>query len=210
MKFKHIIWDYDGTLFDSYPVMAAAFSHALEEYGFAEPADIIMAFMKVSMGHAIRHYTEKYKLNNNFLERFKALNINAEHENTKSFDGVAELCHAVCESGGENYLFTHRGESAFYYIEKYGLTGCFTEFICSKQNFPRKPSPDAILYLLEKYKLSSDAALMVGDRDLDILSAKNAGIYACYFANGSEPSGIADFNINYFSELYKILGIKES
>jgi phosphoglycolate phosphatase-like HAD superfamily hydrolase len=46
---------------------------------------------------------------------------------------------------------------------------------------------------------------MIGDRDLDILAAKNAGIHACYFTDSSEKSNIADFTINSFQQLYSII-----
>ena len=207
MKFKHIIWDYDGTLFDSYPIMANSFNDALKERGIVEPISTIISYMRVSMGDAGKHYEEKYQIDDAFWERFAILNKKSEIENTKPFDGIVELCNTICEYGGKNYLLTHRGESAIYFMEKYGLLANFTELITSKKNFPRKPSPDAILYLMNKYEFLHDESIIIGDRDLDILSGKNAGIHTCYFTNQSEKSDIAEFNINHFSELYKILDI---
>ena len=37
MRYRHIIWDFDGTLFDTYPVMARAFTETMNEAGY--PAD---------------------------------------------------------------------------------------------------------------------------------------------------------------------------
>ena len=207
MRFKHLIWDYDGTLFDSYPIMANAFEDTLKEYGIIEPANAIMSFLKVSMGDTEKHYGEKYQLDDAFWERFAVLKKNAEMENTKPFDGVIELCNAVCEHGGKNYLLTHRGESAIYFMGKYRLLTKFTELITSEQNFPRKPSPEAILYLMNKYEFSRDDAIIIGDRDIDILSGNNAGIHTCYFTNQDDKSNIGEFNINCFSALYKILDV---
>jgi FMN phosphatase YigB (HAD superfamily) len=42
-----------------------------------------------------------------------------------------------------------------------------------------------------KYRFLPDDAIMVGDRDIDILSAQNAKVHSCYFTNGSEPSKVA-------------------
>lgn len=42
-------------------------------------------------------------------------------------------------------------------------------------------------------------------RKLDILSAKNAGIDACYFHDGSEKSKFDDYTINNFEQLYSML-----
>ena len=35
MRYKHIIWDFDGTLLDSYPAMVRAFVAAAADYGIA-------------------------------------------------------------------------------------------------------------------------------------------------------------------------------
>lgn len=49
--YKHIIWDFDGTLFDSYPVMVKAALTVLEEQGIYESYDKIMSLMKISFTH---------------------------------------------------------------------------------------------------------------------------------------------------------------
>lgn len=71
-------------------------------------------------------------------------------------------------------------------MEIYGLYGYFSDFITSQQGFERKPSPDAINYLINKYDMIHSETIMIGDRDLDLLAAKNAGISACYFTDENE------------------------
>lgn len=207
MKYKHIIWDFDGTLFDTYPAMAEAFSRMLSEYGINEPAKAIKSYMKISAGYAKRHYKKLYSLEDGFFERYAILQRKYEIENAKPFDGVVELCHNICKCGGRNYLFTHRGESAQYFIDKFELTEYFTELVTSKYNFPRKPSPEAIQYLISKYGISQKEALMIGDRDLDILSAKNAGIRSCYIMDGEKPLETADVNVDCTTDLFRVLEI---
>jgi len=209
MKFKHIIWDYDGTLFDTYPIMSSVYNDVLKERGITESTANILSYMKVSMGHTDKHFKEKYNLDDSFFERYKLLVEKAAIENTKPFPGINKLCEDICNNGGWNYIFTHRDSSALYVVEKYGLTDCFTEIITSEQNFPRKPDPGAVIYLLNKYNIPEDEAIMIGDREIDISSAKNAGLRTCYFADGEKPLDIADFTINSFAELYKILEIDD-
>jgi len=187
--------------------MAAAFNDILIKRGIIEPINTIISFMKVSMGDAIKHYKKKYQLDDAFFEHFKTLSKKTEMEQTKPFDGAVELCNTICKHGGKNYLVTHRGESAIYFMKQYELMANFTELITSKQNFSRKPSPEAILYLIHKYGFSQNEAIMIGDRDLDILSGINAGIHTCYFTDRSEISDMAEFNISSLIELYGILDI---
>jgi HAD superfamily hydrolase (TIGR01549 family) len=207
LRFAHVIWDYDGTLFDTYPVMGAALCDALKSQGIDEPLEQTVSLLKVSMGHAAQYYNERYLLGEDFWARFRELRKTAELEHTKPFDGIVELCHEIKRAGGNNYLLTHRGESAKHFLEKYGILSDFDDFVTADQKFPRKPSPDAILYLMEKHGFAPDNALMVGDRDIDILAGKNAGIHTCYFTDGGEPYDVAEFNIQSFSELAIILGV---
>jgi len=208
MRFKHIIWDYDGTLFDSYPVVVDAFNETLAKYGIIEDVNEIYSHMKITLSHANEHYKKKYKLDDAFFEQYKNLRTFSDREKTKPFSGATELCQAIYKSGGKNYLYTHRNDTAVESIEKYGMANYFTEFITSRQNFAPKPNPNAILYLLGKYNISRDKAIMIGDRDMDILSGKNAGIYACYLSDGNEICEAADYNASNFSELFEILEVK--
>lgn len=124
---------------------------------------------------------------------------------SKPYAGIEEICRYIHTSSRSNYLYTHRGESAIKFLKNYGLFDYFTDFITSQHGFERKPSPNAINYLVDKYGMSHNEAIMIGDRDLDILSAKNAGIHACFFSDGSGKSNIADFTINNVQQLYSII-----
>ncbi|HAX98844.1 MAG TPA: phosphoglycolate phosphatase, partial [Candidatus Atribacteria bacterium] len=42
MKYTEYIWDFDGTLFDTYPVMVKAFQRALRELGIEEKPDTLL------------------------------------------------------------------------------------------------------------------------------------------------------------------------
>ena len=57
----------------------------------------------------------------------------------------------------------------------------FSGFITADMDFPRKPAPDAILYILNEYGLNPEKTVMVGDREIDVLSGKNAGIDGILF-----------------------------
>ncbi|MDF2942939.1 MAG: putative phosphatase [Herbinix sp.] len=204
--YKHIIWDFDGTLFDTYPVMGQIFKETLEEEGITEALDEIIKHMKISMGTALRHYENAYRISNSFIENYNKKRLSMEFSLCKPFDGIEDICKYIHAIGGRNYLYTHRGESAITFLKDYNLYDYFSDFITSKQNFERKPSPDAILYLLTEHIINPNEAIMIGDRDLDILSAKNAGIHACFFTDGSNACENSDYTINNFQQLYSIIG----
>ena len=83
--------------------------------------------------------------------------------------------------------------------------GCCGQHQCMSPLLERKPSPEAIEYLMEKYKIKPEEAIMIGDRELDILSGKNAGIHTCFFDDQGGICNLADYNIKDYHQLYEII-----
>lgn len=205
--YKHIIWDFDGTLFDTYPVMGIAFQKTLEESGIVEPLDKILRHMKLSISDTLKYYEKLYHIDNEWIEQYRTKRKAMEADLCKPYQGIEDICRWISTSGRNNYIFTHRGGTSMKYLKAHGLYDYFTECITSQNNFERKPSPEAVHYLIGKYDMIHKEAIMIGDRELDILSGKNAGIDACFFDEvGGRTCDVADYTIHGFEELYKILG----
>ncbi|WLR42393.1 HAD-IA family hydrolase [Bacillus carboniphilus] len=203
--YKNIIWDFDGTLFNTYPVMANIFKDTLERKGIEEPLNEIVKQMKVSMSSAFNYYENKYRIDSNFLDEYHIRRKEAEMQQSKPFEGIVDICKYIYSTNRQNYLYTHRGESAIKLLKMFGLYDYFSDFITLEHGFERKPSPDALHHLINKHNMSHSESIMIGDRDLDILAAHNAGITACYFTEGDEISNHADYNISDFKQLYSII-----
>jgi HAD superfamily hydrolase (TIGR01549 family) len=164
-----------------------------------------MKHMKISMTEARDFYQEKYQLPDEFFDQYKLRRVEQERVTCRPYEGITELCRLIHESGRKNYLYTHRSGTALIYLRDHGLYNYFTDFITSQDGFNRKPSPDAILHLIDKHEMKLEEAMMVGDRELDILSAKNAGITACFFAEDDVDCAFADYIVSSAGEIYPLL-----
>ena len=183
MKFTDFFWDFDGTLFDTYPRINRAIQNALKALGMqAEPAEIAR-LSKISLDHALQtlcpERTEELR------EQYRAFAETEGFDTMRPYAGVLKALQSVCTAGGRNYLYTHRGESSLRALAHYGLAPFFTECMTAEtamaHNFPRKPAPDALRYLMEKHSLSPEDCMMVGDRDIDLDSGRNAGMACTLF-----------------------------
>lgn len=206
--YKHIIWDFDGTLFDTYAVMAKAAQLTLQENGWDEPLEEIIRLMKVSMPRAFEYFAQKYPTDQAFIESYENRRRSMELEECKPFPGVVEICKYIHETGRYNYINTHRGVSTHQFLKDYRLEEYFRESVTSQNGLERKPSPQAIEYLMKKYGIKPEEAIMIGDRELDILAGKNAGISACFFDDQGGKCSVADYNIKDIRQLYEIFDEK--
>lgn len=179
--FKHFIWDFDGTLFDSYPHMSHAFRRALSDLGANEPVDEILRYMKLSVSKCIAFFQKRHGLGEELRKLYMMYEADEKEEPVKPYEYVGEVLDGIIEAGGKNYMYTHRKKNAIDYARAYNLDGMFADAITSEDNFPSKPAPDAIYYLIAKHNIDRASAIMVGDRDIDILAGANAGIAGCLF-----------------------------
>ncbi|MGN0641178.1 MAG: HAD family hydrolase [Oscillospiraceae bacterium] len=53
------------------------------------------------------------------------------------------------------------------------------KIVGGEHGFPKKPAPDAALYLAEKYKKDGFSPIFIGDSSVDMQTAANAGFDAC-------------------------------
>ena len=119
---------------------------------------------------------------------------------------MVEICTAVLDSGGANFIVTHRGRPSLErLLAAYGMDALFTEAICHGEGYPLKPDPAAFLALLARYDLDAGSVLAVGDRALDIQAAQAAGVRAVLFGPEPLPDVTPDYHIRAYAELHAIL-----
>lgn len=204
--FTDIIWDFDGTLFDTYPSMTSAFKRALLDYGIEESEENILQYMKISQSEARNYYMNRYRLEDKFVEKFNQYEKSIPPEFAKPFPYAKEICEEIKKCGKKNFILTHRGNSTLKYLKAYGMEDCFEEIITKHNGFKRKPDPEGYLYLIKKYNIDKKNALIVGDRDFEILAGKAAGIKVClYNTNNIDYAEEPDYFIKSLKELRNIV-----
>lgn len=199
---KNYIWDFDGMLFDSYPHIVSAFCEMMKEKEIeVDPAEAQPLF-EITYAHAYEHYgvTEDDRLVHQKYEHDYEL-----EPRVVPFPNTVETVKALYERGARHFLYTHRGhKTSQYYLKKYGLDKYFDGFVDSSMNFEPKPSPDAVNWICKEYHLDKSETVMIGDREIDVLSGKNAGVYGCLFSRKEGVQSKADFIINDIIEVLKL------
>lgn len=210
---RNYIWDFDGMLFDSYPHMIEAMRLALLDFGVSATSEEIFAPIKLSVGTSMAQFLPAVKEDPDLRKQLFARYVFHEDppENlphAQPFPGVPEFLRAVVAAGGRNFVYSHRNDTLFDYLDQYGIRDCFVDFVVSTDGFPSKPAPDAINHLVTKHGLLPDETVMLGDREIDVLCGKNAGVHSCLFDEfGTLPPSQAEFRVHNHDELYDVFGI---
>lgn len=171
------IWDLDGTLIDSYKIIASSIESVLNT------EDIFISYDKIReevTKHSVGHFLEKVsaKYNLSYQELFKDSHklINSRYLEVESIQNSIEILKYLAELGINNFIYTHKDKSTFDILKNLGMDKYFTEILTIEDGFRRKPDPEATNYLIDKYHMNRNNTFYVGDRKLDIESANNANI----------------------------------
>lgn len=183
MKYRHFFWDFDGTLYDTYGRITRAAQYALADLGLSVTYGEVYQHVKRSLHTVYFTFAQPIGITEEtFMKAYRSHSETEGPESMSLYPGARAFLEKVIAMGGRNYLYTHRGyDSAFAALNRDGITPLFYDFVTSKDGFPAKPAPDALLHLISRHGLPKEACIMMGDRDIDLEAATNAGMASCLF-----------------------------
>lgn len=188
-RFELIVFDWDGTLFDSTKAIVACIQAAARDLGIDEPDEERARYI-IGMGlnDALRHAlpdlpSPRY---NELGERYRYHYLTRDAELTL-FDGAIELVEELAARG--HGLAVATGKTRLGLDRALDMTGLGRLFMGSRcaDECHSKPHPQMLEELMDEFGVSSDATLMIGDTTHDLLMARNAGVASLAVAYGAHP-----------------------
>lgn len=173
------IWDLDGTLLDSYEAILAGIQETYEQFNIPFDCEEVRSFiLQYSVKDLLVRDAEQYGLDSEELNRVRATSLKEKNTQIPLMTGAREVLEWTAEQGIQNFVYTHKSDNAFQVLADLGIAHYFKEILTSDSGFERKPSPEALLFLIEKYQLDKENTYYIGDRLLDVETAVNAGIHS--------------------------------
>ncbi|MBE6550958.1 MAG: hypothetical protein E7665_02355 [Ruminococcaceae bacterium] len=203
--YRSVIWDFDGTLFDTYPSIISVYMEELEKKGIKEDRDHVEFLFRTSFGHIWGYLTDTYGLTKEYYDSIEPIWRKKEIEMSYPFPGIRELLTDIVNNGGKNYIYTHRNNTTLLFLEKEEMTHLFSDMVLSEEGFPAKPAPDALNALMKRNSINPKEAIMIGDREIDVRSGFNANIASCLFLAMDYSNTCASFIAKNADELRKII-----
>ncbi|VTS69667.1 HAD family hydrolase [Streptococcus australis] len=180
------IWDLDGTLLDSYEAILSGIEETFGQFSITYDKEKVREFiLQYSVQDLLEQVAAERKLDAEVLNQVRAQSLAEKNAQVVLMPGAREVLAWTDEAGILQFVYTHKGDNAFTILRDLGLECYFTEILTNQSGFARKPSPEAAIYLLDKYQLNPENTYYIGDRTLDVEFAQNSGIQSINFLESS-------------------------
>ena len=96
----------------------------------------------------------------------------------KAYDGIKESLDAIKKRGEIITCFSNKPDSTSKKVIEYVFGKDYFDFILGfKESYARKPSPEGIMIIKERFGVDFSDILYFGDSEVDMRCGKNAGIF---------------------------------
>ncbi|SFE52982.1 HAD family hydrolase [Succiniclasticum ruminis] len=179
-RYKAIIFDLDGTLLDTLTDLAEGTNYALHVNGFPERTlDEIRRFV----GNGARKLIERAvpdgqieaaleKVRQDFNVYYK---IHCK-DHTGPYPGIMEMLQELVQQGYSLGVVSNKPDFAVQDLIPEYFPDIFSSISGERQGVAKKPAPDLILEAMKNLQADSSNAVYVGDSEVDMEAAANAGI----------------------------------
>jgi phosphoglycolate phosphatase len=199
-KLRLLIFDLDGTLVDSRIDLANSVNAMLRHYGRHKlPTEVIASYVGDG-APALVHRALGDPPDEGFvqeaLQYFLAHYREHKLDYTKAYPGLREALTAMLQNqnGATRSMAVLSNKPVTpsrAIVHALGLHEFFRQ-IYGGNSFPtKKPDPLGVQTLLHENGCSAEEAILIGDSDVDVLTARNAGIWSCGVSYGFAPHTLA-------------------
>lgn len=180
MGYATAIFDLDGTLLDTVDDLADAVNAALKAHGMPLRS---VDETRASVGNGIARLIElSVPEGTSEEERLQVMADFKAHygahcaEKTRPYPGVCEVLAKLRELGIKCAVVSNKGDFAVQMLAEKYFGGLLDMALGERPEIPRKPDPAPIRYIMGELGAEASSTVYVGDSEVDIVSADNAGL----------------------------------
>ncbi|NVF12187.1 HAD family hydrolase [Anaerococcus sp. AGMB00486] len=200
------IFDIDGTLLYTIDSIAYNINESLKDFGLEGlPKEKIREFVGNGPVVLINKSLDYINFENNVEKRLEILNhYNKKYDSnpsylTKPYDGIVDQLNKLKESGEIIVAFSNKPDSTCKkVIEEIFGRGYFDYVLGYREDIKRKPSPEGMFIIKERFGVDFTDIIYFGDSEVDIECGKNAGVFTVGCSWGFRDK---DFLLSYNPDL---------
>lgn len=180
---KLVIFDLDGTLLNTIEDLSKASNEALKAFGYPQHS---VAACKRFVGSGIyklvaRSLPEEKRDPEHILAVkavFDQYYSTHSQEKTKPYPGILSLLETLQQRGIKCGVVTNKTDDYAKVLIAHYFGERVNRVIGQREGIPTKPDPYSVQEMMAAFKVKREACLYVGDSEVDIETARAAGIYS--------------------------------
>ena len=179
-KYDTVLFDLDGTLLNSLEDLTDSVNHALAVFGYPQhPIEAVCGFVGNGVYKLMERATPGGLNAPDFPEvyaefcRFYSENC---HNKTRAYDGVPEMIETLSRAGYKLAVVSNKNDAEVKKLCAVYFDRWMDTFIGPTEGVAKKPAPDMVFRALELLGSDAARAVYVGDSEVDIRTAANAGM----------------------------------
>lgn len=180
MKYKLIIFDMDGTILNTLEDLADSLNYSLKVCGYPERT---LTEVRSFVGNGIKKLIERSmpmdasgedleNVYSTFMEYYALHSA----DKTRPYEGITRLLTELLLMGYKTAVVSNKADSAVKQLSQRYFPGLFELSIGERVGVDRKPSPDSVNEVMKQLDVQPEQTVYIGDSDVDIATARNAGI----------------------------------
>ncbi|MDL2224314.1 HAD family hydrolase [Bacteroidales bacterium OttesenSCG-928-M06] len=183
-NFSAVIFDLDGTLADSLMDIADAMNRTLESFDYPTfNYEDYKYFVGNGLKTLVYRCLPENKKDDTSVEEVLSVLMKEYRKSyvdkTVLYPGIPELLDELTQKGYKLSVLSNKADSLTQKIAATLLDKWNFEIILgATEDFPRKPEPDAALFISQQMNILPENIFYLGDTDTDMQTANAAGMYA--------------------------------
>ena len=179
---KLCIFDLDGTIIDSQADLADSVNAGLRLEGYPEhTVEVFRWFVGNGVARMVRDAMPAEAQSNEesfnrvfavFREEYDKRCLNK----TYVYPGVIEMLDTLKASGIKLALLSNKLQAFTERIVHHYFGDRLDLIFGQREGIEKKPAPDGVFEIMKHFDVSADETMFIGDSDVDVLTAKNAGV----------------------------------
>ena len=212
---KAIFFDIDGTLLNTIEDLANACNYALTTLGYkTHEVEKYKTFVGNGRYKLVeRMLPEDRRDMENIEKALKLFDTYYEKhmiDMTKPYDGIMEMLDSLINRGINIAVVSNKPHEFTTEVVKNYFGDRFKVVYGHKKNTKEKPDPWAVLEVIEEFNVNKDECLYIGDSEIDINTAKNAGVKSVgvewgFRGKGELEAAGANYIVNKPEQILEIL-----
>jgi pyrophosphatase PpaX len=172
-----VLFDFDGTLADTIPLIVASYHHAIGTLGEVVDEAEVLSWIGRPLQPVLE---ERYPGRGQHLtDVYRRWNLAHHDDLIRRVQGVPDLLADLHDHGARTgVVSSKKAETVRLGLRAVGLEGVIDVVAGQEETEHHKPHPAPLLYAAERLSVSASACVYVGDATVDVQAARAAGMGA--------------------------------